>query len=389
MMNPLLATYNRSKLSFSSGQGAYLFTPNKERYLDFASGIAVNSLGHNHPHLVKALNQQSKKLWHCSNMYQIALQEKAARRLVKNTFADSVFFCNSGAEAIEAGIKIVRRFFFQEHKGKKYRIICAGNAFHGRTFAAIAASGQKKMLEGFGPVLQGFDHVEFGNLRAVRDKINQRTAAILVEPVQGEGGVNIASREYMKALRSLANKKKLLLFFDEVQCGVGRTGKFSAHEWSGVKPDIMSIAKGIGGGFPVGACLVTSKVSRCMNQGTHGSTYGGNPLAMAVVNAVLDIIPRKRFLADVCVLGDLLKKDLYAIQKRYPNIILGIRGIGLMLGLQCVVPNTVFLQSLRKNGLLTAAAGENVIRLLPPLNITKKHVTEAIKIINKTAKELC
>ena len=245
------------------------------------------------------------------------------------------------------------------------------------------------MLEGFGPVLQGFDHVEFGNLRAVHDKINQRTAAILVEPVQGEGGVNIASREYMKALRSLANKKKLLLFFDEVQCGVGRTGKFSAHEWSGVKPDIMSIAKGIGGGFPVGACLVTSKVSRCMNQGTHGSTYGGNPLAMAVVNAVLDIIPRKRFLADVCVLGDLLKKDLYAIQKRYPNIILGIRGIGLMLGLQCVVPNTVFLQSLRKNGLLTAAAGENVIRLLPPLNITKKHVTEAIKIINKTAKELC
>ena len=388
-MNSLLATYNRSKLSFSSGQGAYLFTPNKKRYLDFASGIGVNSLGHNHPHLVKVLNEQSKKIWHCSNMYQIALQEKAAKRLVKSTFADSVFFCNSGAEAIEAGIKMVRRFFFQQHKEKKYRIICTGNAFHGRTFAAISASGQRKMLEGFGPALQGFDHVEFGNLRAVRNKINKKTAAILVEPIQGEGGVNVASRDYMRALRRLANEKKLLLFFDEVQCGVGRSGKFSAHEWSGIKPDIMSIAKGIGGGFPVGACLVTRKVSRCMNQGTHGSTYGGNPLAMAVVNGVLDIIPKKKFLTNVCLLGDLLKKDLYDIQRKYPNIISGIRGVGLMLGLQCVVPNTIFLQSLRKNGLLAATAGENVIRLLPPLNITKKHITEAIKIIDKSAKGLC
>ena len=387
-MNSLLATYNRSNLSFSSGKGAYLFTANKKRYLDFASGIAVNSLGHNHPHLVKALNRQSKKIWHCSNMYQIALQEKAGKRLVNNTFADSVFFCNSGAEAIEAGIKITRRFFSQKYKGKKHRIICLGNAFHGRTLAAIAASGQKKMLEGFGPALQGFDHVEFGNLSAVRNKISKKTAAILVEPVQGEGDINIASREYMRALRKLANDKKLLLFFDEVQCGVGRTGKFSAHEWSGIKPDIMSIAKGIGGGFPVGACLVNKKVARCMVQGSHGSTYGGNPLAMAVVNAVLDVIPKKRFLSQVCTLGNFLKTELNVIQKRYPSVISGVRGIGLMLGLQCAIPNTVLLHSLRKNGLLVVSAGSNVIRLLPPLNITKKHVVEAVKIISKTVQEL-
>jgi acetylornithine/N-succinyldiaminopimelate aminotransferase len=386
--SPLYETFARAPLAFERGEGVWLIEANGERYLDLAGGIAVNSLGHSHPHLVAALTEQAGKLWHVSNLYQIPGQSRLAERLVEATFADKAFFTNSGAEAIECAIKTARRYHFVNGHPERFRTITFEGAFHGRTLATIAAGGQQKYLEGFGPKADGFDQVSFDDIDAAAKLITEETAAILVEPVQGEGGIRAFPTASLKRLRELCDKHGLLLIFDEVQCGIGRTGKLFAHEWSGVTPDIMAIAKGIGGGFPMGACLATDAAAVGMTAGVHGTTFGGNPLAMAVGNAVLDVVLADGFLGDVARKGLLFKQGLAAIADEFPAVIEGIRGEGLMLGLKCVVPNARVSAALRDQKLLAVPAGDNVVRLLPPLVISEDEIRLGLERIREGVKSL-
>jgi len=382
-MSALANNYKRRKISFKSGKGSFLYSTNGKKYLDFVQGIAVNSLGHANPHLVKAINKQSKKLWHVSNAFIIPESEKLAKRLTKKTFADCVIFQNSGAEATEAAIKIARRYFYSIGKPKKNRILCVKNSFHGRTLATIYASGSKKMTEGFGPKVDGFDHFEFGNHKALKSSITSRTAAIMVETVMGEGGIKVIPDWCLKGLRKICNKKKILLILDEVQCGIGRSGNFFAFETAKIKPDIVPIAKGIGGGFPLGAVLMSKKVASGMTAGSHGSTFGGNPLAMSVGNAVLDQILKKGFLSNVKKLSKYFHSELEKLKSEFPMIIKEVRGVGLLIGLQLHGDQTNFIQKLMNNNLLTIRAAENVIRILPPLNVKKQEIDLATKTIKK------
>ncbi len=381
----LLPVHNRMKVKFSKGQGVYLYDDSGKKYLDFGAGIAVNSLGHCHPNLVEALTNQAKKLWHVSNIYQGIELEKFADDLVKNTFADYVFFCNSGAEAIECGIKMIRRHFYVQNKLEKYRIITFKGAFHGRTIATISAAAKKKYLEGFEPALDGFDNVEFNNIEAVKNAITKQTAGILIEPIQGEEGIRVSSPQFLKDLRKLADENDLLLMFDEVQCGFGRTGYLYGYEYFNVKPDIIASAKGIGGGFPLGACLATKDAANGMTAGVHGTTFGGNPLAMAVGEAVLQTILADDFLNKLRKNGYLLKLELQELQQKFPNIIAEIRGIGLMLGikLQEKYIAAEVVDKLKDQGLLLVGAGENVMRILPPLIIEEDHIFESVAILGK------
>ncbi len=378
MTSPLLQTYARADLSFEKGEGPWLIGRDGERYLDFGAGIAVNALGHAHPHLVKALTEQAAKLWHTSNLYQIPEGERLAKRLVENTFADVVFFSNSGAEANEAAIKMARKYHASKGQPERFRIITFEGAFHGRTLATIAAGGQAKYLEGFGPKVEGFDQVPFDNLEALKAAIGPETAAIMIEPIQGEGGIRPVPNAFMRELRGLCDAHGLLLIFDEIQTGVGRTGKLFAYEWTGVTPDIMAVAKGIGGGFPMGACLATAEAASGMTVGSHGTTFGGNPLAMAVGNAVLDVILEPGFLQRVERVGLLLKQRLAELKDRHPAIISDVRGLGLMMGLRTNVPNTDFIAAARAQKIILIGAGDNVTRLLPPLIISDEDVTEAM-----------
>ena len=387
-MSYLVKNYNRKKISFVRGKGSYLYTANGIKYLDFVQGIAVNSLGHSHPKLIKAIKSQSKKLWHVSNAFIIPEGEVLAQKLARKTFADYVMFQNSGTEATEAAIKVARRYFYSIGKPNKTRILCVKNSFHGRTLAAIFASGSKKMTEGFGPKVDGFDHFEFGNHKSLKKKISNKTAAIMVETIMGEGGIKVIPDWCLRELRKICNKKKILLILDEVQCGVGRSGKFFAFEYAKVKPDIVPIAKGIGGGFPIGAVLMTKKVASCMVPGTHGSTFGGNPLAMSVGNAVLDQIFKKGFLKNVKKISVYFHKELNKIKNDYPKLIEEVRGIGLLIGLKLFNNQIKFIKKLEKNKLLTIKAAENVVRILPPLNVSKSEVDLAIQIIRKVCKEL-
>ncbi len=379
MNSPLLPTYARADLAFEKGEGVWLETREGERYLDFGAGIAVNALGHAHPHLVSALTEQAAKVWHTSNLFRIPEGERLAQRLVDHTFADLVFFTNSGAEALEASIKMARKYHSENGQPERYRIITFEGAFHGRTLATIAAGGQKKYLEGFGPKVDGFDQVPFGDRQAVIDAITPETGAILIEPIQGEGGIRPLPVQELRRLRELCDERGMLLILDEVQTGVGRTGKLFAHEWAGIAPDIMAIAKGIGGGFPMGACLATREAAKGMTVGVHGTTFGGNPLAMAVGNAVLDVVLEPGFLAHVERMGLLLKQRLAELQDRHPAIIAELRGQGLMLGLRTHVPNNDFVAAARQQHLLTIAAGDNVVRLLPPLIVTEADIGEAVR----------
>ena len=385
-MSYLANNYNRRKISFQRGKGSYLYSTNGKKYLDFVQGIAVNSLGHSNLYLIKELNKQSKKLWHISNAFTIPEGEKLAKRLVKKTFADSVIFQNSGAEATEAAIKVARKYFHSIGKPQKNRILCIKNSFHGRTLATIFESGSKKMTEGFGPKVSGFDHFEFGDHKSLEKKITKNTAAILVEPILGEGGIKVIPKWCLKGLRKICDKKKILLILDEVQCGIGRSGKFFAFEYAKVRPDIVPIAKGIGGGFPIGAVLMSKKVSKCMVPGSHGSTFGGNPLAMSIGNAVLDQIFKKGFLNNVRKNSLLFINGLKKIQKDYPSVIKEVRGIGLLLGLQLFKDQSKFIDKLLENKMLTIRASENVVRILPPLNVSKKEIYIALKIIRKVCK---
>ena len=385
-MSSILNTYNRKKISFSKGKGSYLYSTSGKKYLDFVQGIAVNCLGHANDHLIKAIKEQSKKVWHVSNAFIIPEQEKLAKRLTKNTFADYVAFQNSGAEATEAAIKFARRYFYSIGKPKKNRILCINNTFHGRTLATIFASNNKKSIEGFYPKVDGFDHFDFGNHKSLEKAITNRTAAVMIETVLGEGGIKVIPDYCLKGLRNLCDKKNILLILDEVQCGIGRTGKFFAFEYAKIKPDIVPIAKGIGGGFPVGACLVNKKVASGMKPGTHGSTFGGNPLAMAVGNAVLDIVLKKGFLTHVQKMSLYFHKKLQDLKKKYPNIIKEVRGIGLLVGLKLSVDQAAFINKLSDNKMLTIRAAENVVRLLPPLNVKKKDIDLGIAILNKVCK---
>ncbi len=388
MITPLLPTYQRSDFAFERGEGARLYTTAGEEYLDFGAGVAVTSLGHAHPHLVEALTDQAQRLWHTSNLYRIPAGERLAKRLTEATFADTVFFTNSGAEALECAIKMARKFHASDGHPERYRLVTFEGAFHGRTLATIAAGGQQKYLDGFGPKVEGFDQVGFGDVEAVKAMIGAETAGILVEPVQGEGGIRPAPRGFLKSLRRLCDDNGLLLVFDEVQCGIGRTGKLFAHEWAGIAPDIMAIAKGIGGGFPMGACLATEKAAQGMTAGTHGSTFGGNPLAMAVGNAVLDVVLEDGFLDRVAKAGLGLRQKLARIADHYPKVIAEVRGEGLMLGLKCVVPNSELVKACAGEHLLVIAAGENVVRLLPPLIVSDADIDEAVTRIEAAARKL-
>ncbi len=382
-MSAILNTYNRKKISFKRGKGSYLYSSNGKKYLDFVQGIAVNCLGHSNDYLNKAIQRQSKKLWHVSNAFIIPEQEKLAKRLKQKTFADYIFFQNSGAEATEAAIKFARRYFYSKGQKRKNRVLCINNSFHGRTLATIFASNSKKATEGFYPKVDGFDHFNFGDHKGLEKAITKRTAAIMVETILGEGGIKVIPDFCLKGLRKLCNKKKILLILDEVQCGVGRSGKFFAFEHAKIKPDIVPIAKGIGGGFPIGAVLVNKKVASGMKPGTHGSTFGGNPLAMSAGNAVMDIMFKKGFLSNVKKNGDYFLDQLNKIKERYPKIIKEVRGKGLLIGLCLQTDQNSFINKLLENNLLAIRGGENVVRLLPPLNVTKKEIILALKIINK------
>jgi acetylornithine/N-succinyldiaminopimelate aminotransferase len=387
-MSYLAKNYNRKKLSFLKGKGSYLYSTDGSKYLDFVQGIAVNSLGHANPKLVKAIKTQSKKLWHVSNAFTIPEGEELAKKIAKKTFADFVIFQNSGAEATEAAIKVARRYFYSIGKPNKNRIICIKNSFHGRTLAAIFASGSKKMTEGFGPKVQGFDHFNFGDHTKLKKLISKNTAAIMIETIMGEGGIKVIPDWCLKALRKLCNKKNILLILDEVQCGIGRSGDFFAFEKSKVKPDIVPIAKGIGGGFPLGAVLMNKKVASGMIPGTHGSTFGGNPLAMAVGNTVMDTVSNKKFLNNVKSLSKYFFSNLNHLKEKYPNIIKEIRGRGLLIGIQLKTDQTKFIKKLMDNKLLTIRAAENVVRVLPPLNVKKSEIDKALHIIRKVCLEL-
>ncbi|ODS00452.1 acetylornithine aminotransferase [Methyloceanibacter superfactus] len=381
-MSALLPTYARSGLSFARGEGAFLFTETGERYLDFSSGIAVTALGHAHPRLVEALTEQAKKVWHVSNLHHIADQERLGQRLCDATFADRVFFANSGAEAVEAAIKAARRYHFVNGAPERYRLITFQGAFHGRTLATIAAGGQGKHLEGFGPPVDGFDQVAGSDIEAVEAAIGDETAGVLLEPIMGEGGMREVPWRFLQDLRALCDEKGILLLLDEVQTGVGRTGRFYAHEWAGITPDIMSSAKGLGGGFPVGACLTTEAVGAAMTPGTHGSTFGGNPLAMAVGNAVLDVVLEPGFLEDVAQMGLRLKQRLAGLADEHDDILEEVRGQGLMVGLKCKTENSKLIAALRERGMLTVQAGDNVVRLLPPLIVGEAEIDLACATID-------
>jgi len=387
-MSALAKNYNRRKIAFKRGKGSFLFSTNGKKYLDFVQGIAVNSLGHANPYLIRAINKQAKKVWQISNAFIIQEGEKLAKRLAQKTFADYVIFQNSGTEATEASIKVARRYFYSVGKPKKNRILCIKNSFHGRTIAAINASGSKKMQEGFGPKVSGFDHFKFGNLKSLKRSIKKNTAAIMVETIMGEGGIKVHSSVFLKKLRKICNQKKILLILDEVQCGIGRTGKFFAFEYAKVKPDIVPIAKGIGGGFPLGAVLMTKKVATGMVPGTHGTTNGGNPLAMSVGNSVLDQIFKKGFLKNVQKISKYFHNELNKIKNNYPKLIKEVRGVGLLIGLQLFNDPTKFIKKLQDNKILTIKSGENTIRILPPLNVKKSEIDIAIKIIRKVCKKL-
>ena len=386
-MSALAKNYNRRKIAFRRGKGSFLYATNGKKYLDFVQGIAVNSLGHANPYLIRAINNQAKKVWHVSNAFIIPEGEKLAKRLAQKTFADNIIFQNSGTEATEAAIKVAKRYFYSKGKPNKNRILCVKNSFHGRTIAAIFASGSKKMTEGFGPKVGGFDHFRFGNHKSLKKAITNKTAAIMVEPIMGEGGIKVIPDWCLRELRKICNKKKILLILDEVQCGIGRTGKFFAFEYSGVKPDIVPVAKGIGGGFPIGAVLMTKKVASVMVPGTHGSTLGGNPIAMNVGNAVLDQIFKKGFLKNIQKTSKYFHNELNKIKKDYPKLIKEVRGVGLLIGLQLFIDQSKFIQKLQDNKLLTIRAGENVVRILPPLNVKKPEIDLSIKIIRKVCKE--
>jgi len=388
MISPVLPTYARAKVSFERGEGVRVFTPEGEEYLDFGAGVAVTSCGHAHPHLVKALTEQAHKIWHTSNLYQMPGQEKLAGRLIDATFADTVFFTNSGAEALECSIKMARKYHAFHGHPEKFRLITFEGAFHGRTLATIAAGGQAKYIEGFGPKVEGFDQVPFGDLDAVKKAITPETAGILIEPVQGEGGMRPVPAEFLRALRQICDDNGLLLVLDEVQSGVGRTGKFFAHEWSGVTPDIMAIAKGIGGGFPIGACLATEEAAAGMTAGTHGSTFGGNPLATAVGNAVLDVVLADGFLDRVQQRALTLKQKLARLKDEHPAIIEDIRGTGLMMGIKCKVANTALQAAALDQHLLTIGAGDNVVRLLPPLVVTDADISDAVDRLDRACRAL-
>jgi acetylornithine/N-succinyldiaminopimelate aminotransferase len=386
-VSPLLPVYKRSALTFERGEGAYLFDREGRRYLDFGSGIAVTLLGHAHPHLVATLKTQAEKLWHCSNLYGIAAQEQLAERLVAQSFADTVFFGNSGAEALECAIKMARRFQFHRGQPERFGIIAFEGAFHGRTIATISAGGQEKHLEGFRPELPGFDHVPLGDLARVEAALGPQTAAILIEPIQGEGGIRSAEAAFLAELRRLADEHDLLLIFDEVQTGMGRSGRLFAYQWSGVTPDVMTLAKGLGGGFPIGACLATARAASGMTAGSHGSTFGGNPLACACANAVLDVLLEDGFLARVDELAKRLRHQVEQLAAAYPGVIQGVRGQGLLLGMVCTPPNTEVSAKLMARGLLTVPAGDNVVRLLPPLIIGPAEIDQAVATLEEVCQE--
>ena len=388
MSSSILPTYARADLSFERGDGVWLTTTEGERYLDFGGGIAVASLGYSHPHLVRALQEQGAKLWHTSNLYRIPEGERLAERLTAATFADLVFFTNSGAEANEAAIKMARKYQSASGRPERFRIITFEGAFHGRTLATIAAGGQKKYLDGFGPKVEGFDQVALGDTEALKAAIGPETAAIMIEPIQGEGGVRAVPPETMRLLRALCDEHSLLLILDEVQCGVGRTGAFFAYELSGVAPDIMSVAKGIGGGFPMGACLATQEAAKGMAVGAHGTTFGGNPLAMSVGNAVLDVVLEPGFLDKVRQSGLLLRQRLAELQDRHPAVIAEIRGEGLMMGLRTVVPNGELVAAARRHHLLVIAAGDNVVRLLPPLVVSDAEIGDAVRRLDAACSDI-
>lgn len=384
----LLPVHKRFDIAFSHGEGMYLFSDGK-KYLDFGAGIAVNALGHCHPKMVEAITNQAKKLWHVSNIYNANELNNYAEKLVDNTFADYVFFCNSGAESVECAIKMIRRHFFVNNQPQKNCIITFTGAFHGRTIATISAAAKKKYLEGFEPALPGFDNVEFGNIEAVKKAIDENTAGILIEPIQGEEGIRVPDKSFIQELRKICDEKNLLLAFDEVQCGMGRTGHLFAYEYYGVKPDIIATAKAIAGGFPLGACLATKDAASGMTLGVHGTTYGGNPMAMAVADAVLSVMLGENFLENVKKIGAELKSELENLQKKFPDVIDEVRGVGLMLGIKInqKIEHTELVRKFIKNGLLTIPAGDNVIRILPPLIISLEHVGEAVEKIRLTLSE--
>jgi len=383
-----MPTFARVHLAFERGEGVWLTATNGERYLDFTSGVAVNALGHAHPHLVTALTAQAQKLWHVSNLYEVPEQERAAERLCAASFADVAFFCNSGAEAVEGAIKCARKYQAVNGHPERYRIITFEGAFHGRTLATLAAGGQKKYLEGFGPVVDGFDQVPFGDLDTVRRAIGPETAAIMIEPLMGEGGVRIVEPAFLRALRQLCDEHGLMLVFDEVQSGMGRTGELFAYQRSGVEPDIMSLAKALGGGFPVGAVLATHEASKGMTAGTHGSTFGGNPLAMSAVNATLDVMLAPGFFEHVKRIGILFKQRLAEVKDRYPALIDEVRGEGLLVGLRMLVPASELVDATRVENMLTVVAGDNVVRLLPPLIISELEIAEGVARLDRALAQL-
>ena len=385
-MSAVMSTYGRYDLEFERGEGPYLYTTDGRRFLDFAAGIAVNSLGHSHPHLVKTLQDQAAKLWHVSNLYNIPDQTRLADRLAEATFADKVFFCSTGLEAMEGAIKLCRRYHFANGAPERWRVVTVEGAFHGRSLATIAAAKNEKHLEGFGPPSDGFDQVPFNNLNELRNAIGPETAAIAFEPIQGEGGIRPADLDYLRSLREIADEFGVLLLFDEVQCGYGRTGKLFAHEWAGITPDVMAIAKGLGSGFPIGAVMATEEAAKGMVPGTHGSTFGGNPLAVSVGNAVLDVLLEDGFLDGVEKKGKILWDRLSEVVSRYPEVYKSVRGAGFMVGIKCFVPAGDVVVAFQKEGMLTVPAGENVARLLPPLNIEESHIDEAIKIVERVGK---
>lgn len=387
MIPVVMPTYARADVVFERGEGPYLYATDGRRFLDFAAGVAVTALGHAHPYLIKALTEQANKVWHTSNLFRVAGQESLAKRLTELTFADTVFFTNSGAEAWECGAKVVRKYHYENGNPQKTRIITFEQAFHGRTLASISAAKQEKLVKGFGPLLDGFDQVAFGNLNELRNAITPETGGICVEPIQGEGGIRAGSVEFLRGLREVCDEFGLLLFFDEIQTGVGRTGKLFAHEWAGITPDVMAVAKGIGGGFPLGACLATERAASGMTAGTHGSTYGGNPLATAVGNAVLDLVTAPGFLDGVQRIAGILQGRLTDLIAKHPGFFLELRGQGLLLGLKVAPPVGDVVAKLRANGMLSVPAGDNVVRLLPPLIIGEQQVDEAIAILDQTARE--
>jgi acetylornithine/N-succinyldiaminopimelate aminotransferase len=385
MIAALMPTYNRADLAFERGEGCWLYTGDGRRFLDFGAGIATSSLGHDHPHLTAAITEQVHKVMHVSNLYRVPQAEKLAARLVAATFADSVFFCNSGAEANEGMVKMIRRAQYESGHPERYRVICFDGAFHGRTLAMLAATGNAKYLKGFGPEVDGFDHVPFNNLNALRDAIGPRTAGILVEPVQGEGGIRPAHLQFLRDLRATCDEFGLLLGMDEIQCGMGRSGKLFAHEWAGIAPDVMSAAKGIAGGFPMGAILARESVAKYLTAGTHGTTFGGNPLACAAANAVLDVLLAPGFLAQVDRNARALWRGLVALAAEFPEVFEDARGAGLLLGLKCVVPNTEVQAAFMAEGLLSVGAGDNVVRLAPPLIVGEAEIAEALAMMRRGA----